>query len=42
MQQILRLLQLNLFEKCDLMALPRDDPLHDKMTVINQMLYDEN
>jgi putative transposase len=37
MQQILRLLQLNLFEKRDLMALLRGDPLHDKRTVINQM-----
>ncbi len=37
MQQILRLLQLNLFEKRDLMALLRGDPLHDKQTAINQM-----
>ena len=36
MQQILRLLQLNLFEKRDLMALLRGDPLHDNRTVINQ------
>jgi hypothetical protein len=38
MQQILRLLQLNLFEKRDLMALLRGDPLHDKPTTINQMV----
>ena len=37
MQQILRLLHLNLFEKRDLMALLRGDPLHDKKTTINQM-----
>jgi len=37
MQQILRLLQLNLFEKRDLMALLRGDTLHDKTTAINQM-----
>ncbi len=37
MQQSLRLLQLNLFEKRDLMALLRGDPLHDKQTAINQM-----
>ena len=37
MQQILRLLQLNLFEKRDLMALLRGNPLHDKRTAINQM-----
>jgi hypothetical protein len=37
MQQILRLLQLNLFEKRDLMALLRDEPLHDETTAINQM-----
>ncbi|WP_258577643.1 hypothetical protein [Nitrosomonas supralitoralis] len=30
MQQILRLLQLNLFEKRDLMALLRGDPLIDE------------
>ena len=30
MQQILRLLQLNLFERRDLMALLRGDPVHDK------------
>ena len=38
MQQILRLLQLNLFEKRGLMALLRGDPLHDKPTTINQMV----
>ena len=37
MQQILRLLQLNLFEKRDLMALLRGDPMHDKQFNINQM-----
>ena len=37
MQQILRLLQLNLFEKRDLMALLRGDPLSDKQPDINQM-----
>lgn len=37
MQQILRLLHLNLFEKRDLMALLRGDPLHDEKSVINQM-----
>jgi hypothetical protein len=37
MQQILRLLQLNLFEKRDLMALLRGDPPQDKRTVIDQM-----
>lgn len=37
MQQILRLLQLNLFEKRDLMALLRGDPLHDERAAINQM-----
>ena len=37
MQQILRLLHLNLFEKRDLMALLRGDPLHDEKTAINQM-----
>ena len=38
MQQILRLLQLNLFEKRDLMALLRGDRLRDKLTDINQMV----
>jgi putative transposase len=37
MQQILRLLQLNLFEKRDLMALLRGDPPHTNQTTINQM-----
>ncbi len=37
MQQILRLLQLNLFEKRDLMALLRGDPMRDKRFNINQM-----
>jgi hypothetical protein len=37
MQQILRLLQLNLFEKRDLMALLRGDPPLDRKTAINQM-----
>jgi len=36
-QQILRLLQLNLFEKRDLMALLRGDPPVDKQPDINQM-----
>jgi len=37
MQQILRLLHLNLFEKRDLMALLRGDPPIDSKTDINQM-----
>jgi len=37
MQQILRLLQLNLFEKRDLLALLRGDPPHNKQLDINQM-----
>ena len=37
MQQILRLLQLNLFEKRDLMALLRGDPLRDNQADINQI-----
>ena len=37
MQQILRLLQLNLFEKRDLMALLRGDPVYDNRPDINQM-----
>jgi putative transposase len=37
MQQIIRLLQLNLFEKRDLMALLRGDPNRDGMPDINQM-----
>jgi len=38
MQQILRLLQLNLFEKRGLIALQRGDPIRDKQLAINQML----
>ncbi len=37
MQQILRLLQLNLFEKRDLMALLRGDPVNDNQLALNQM-----
>ena len=37
MQQILRVLQHNLFEKRDLMELLRDDPPLDSKTAINQM-----
>ena len=37
MQQILRLLQLNLFEKRDLMALLRGDPPLDSEAAFNQM-----
>ncbi len=37
MQQMLRLLQLNLFEKRDLMALLRGDPPHDRPININQL-----
>ena len=37
MQQILRLLQLNLFEKRDLIALLRGDPTQDKQFNINQL-----
>jgi len=37
MQQILRLLQLNLFEKRDLMALLRGKPKHDTQPAINQL-----
>lgn len=37
MQQILPLLQLNLFEKRDLMALLRGDPLRNNQTAINQI-----
>lgn len=36
-QQILRLLQLNLFEKRELMALLRGDPVPDRLPDINQM-----
>ncbi len=38
MQQILRILQLNLFEKRDLMALLRGDPPRDQQVAINQMV----
>ena len=38
MQQILRLQQLNLFEKRGLMALLRGDPPNDKLPDINQMV----
>jgi len=38
MQQILRLLQLNLFEKRDMMALLRGDPPRDRQPDINQMV----
>ncbi len=37
MQQILWLLQLNLFEKRELMALLRGDPVPDRLPNINQM-----
>ncbi|MFT5013949.1 MAG: IS4 transposase [Candidatus Azotimanducaceae bacterium] len=37
LQQILRLLQLNLFEKRDLMALLRGDPVNDELPNVNQM-----
>jgi len=37
MQQILRLLQLNLFEKRDLIALLRDDPPPDREDAVNQL-----
>ena len=37
LQQILRLLQLNLFEKRDLMALLRGEPPRDKILTFNQM-----
>jgi putative transposase len=37
MQQILRLLQLNLFEKRDLMALLRGDPVCNNQAAINQL-----
>jgi len=39
MQQILRLLHLNLFEKRDLMALLRDDSPLDRKNDINQMAF---
>jgi hypothetical protein len=38
MQQILRLLQLNLFEKRDMMALLRGDPPPDRVADPNQMV----
>lgn len=38
MQQLLRLLQVNLFEKRDLMALLRGDPAHDRLPDKNQMV----
>jgi IS4 transposase len=38
MQQMLRLLQLNLFEKRDLMALLRGDSLRDDRVSSNQMV----
>ncbi len=38
LQQILRVLHLNLFEKRDLIALLRGDPFHDGNTDINQMV----
>ncbi|MDF1527921.1 MAG: transposase, partial [Sedimenticola sp.] len=38
MQQILRLLQLNLFEKRELMALLRGDPDHEPQQNCNQLL----
>jgi hypothetical protein len=37
MLQVLRILQLNLFEKRDLMTLLRGDPIDDKLPNINQM-----
>jgi putative transposase len=37
-QQILRLLQLNLFEKRDLMALLRGDPPRENQIDTNQMV----
>ncbi len=37
MQQILRLLHLNLFEKRDLMALLRGDPVRNTEPYLNQM-----
>jgi len=37
LQQMLRLLQLNLFEKRDLIALLRGDPLYDKQAANNQL-----
>ncbi len=37
MQQLLRLLQLNLFDKRDLMALLRGEPPDDRLPDVNQM-----
>jgi IS4 transposase len=37
MQQILLLLQLNFFDKRDLMALLRGDPFNDRLSDINQL-----
>jgi len=39
MQQILRLLQLNLFEKRELMALLRGDPARVRQLNIHQMSF---
>ena len=38
MQQLLRLLQLNLFDKRDLMSLLRGDPPEDRFPDANQMI----
>ena len=38
LQQILRLLQLNLFEKRDLLALLRGEPIRDNDPDINQLV----
>jgi putative transposase len=38
MQQILRLLQINLFDKRELIALLRGDPPHETLPDINQLL----
>ena len=38
MQQLLRLLQLNLFDKRDLMSLLRGDPPEDRLPDVNQMI----
>jgi len=42
MQQLLRLLQLNLFEKSDLMALLRGDPPNDGLPDVNRMISYES
>jgi hypothetical protein len=39
MEQMLRILQLNLFEKRDLMALLRGDPHRDDSANVNQMAF---